>query len=87
LQPLPASITGIGYTVIVDPQTLRELGYGITVSEAASYWNARKPRVSRVYTNADIELLASQMIERMRARISQRADAGEQARMGRNSCR
>lgn len=56
-QPLPASITGVGYTVIADPQTLRELGYGITVGEAASYWKAHKPRVNHVYTNADIERL------------------------------
>jgi hypothetical protein len=56
-QPLPASITGVGYTVIADPQTLRELGYGITVGEAASYWKAHKPPVNHVYTNADIERL------------------------------
>jgi len=56
-QQLPASITGVGYTVIADPQTLRELGYGVTVGEAASYWKTHKPRVNRVYTNADIERL------------------------------
>ena len=56
-QPLPASITGVGYTVIVDPQTLRERGYGVTVGEAASYWKAHKPSVNHVYTNADIERL------------------------------
>ncbi len=56
-QPLPASITGVGYTVIADAQSLRELGYGVTVGEAASYWKARKPRASHVYTNADIERL------------------------------
>src|ERR1700758_1200176 len=44
-QPLPASITGVGYTVIADPHTLRELGYGVSVGEAASYWKAHKPRV------------------------------------------
>ena len=58
-QPLPASITGVGYTVIADPQTLREHGYGVTVGEAASYWKAHKPRVNHVYTNADIERLHS----------------------------
>ena len=56
-QPLPASITGVGYTVIADPQTLRERGYGVTVGEAASYWKAHKPRANHVYTNADIERL------------------------------
>lgn len=56
-QPLPASITGVGYAVIADPQTLRERGYGVTVGEAASYWKAHKPRANHVYTNADIERL------------------------------
>ena len=56
-QPLPASIAGVGYTVIADPQTLRERGYGVTVGEAASYWKAHKPRATHVYTNADIERL------------------------------
>lgn len=56
-QPLPVSITGVGYAVIADPQTLRELGYGVTVGEAASYWKAHKPRVNHVYSNADIERL------------------------------
>jgi hypothetical protein len=56
-QPLPASITSVGYTVMADSQTLRELGYGVTVGEAASYWKAHKPGVNHVYTNADIERL------------------------------
>ena len=56
-QPLPASITGVGYTVIADAQTLRERGYGVTVGEAASYWKAHKRQVNHVYTNADIERL------------------------------
>ena len=56
-QPLPASITGVGYAVIADPQGLREMGYGVTIGEAASYWKAHKPRVNHVYTNADIERL------------------------------
>ncbi|HZC22183.1 MAG TPA: hypothetical protein VE866_02505 [Candidatus Binatia bacterium] len=53
-QPLPASI---GYTVVTDPQAVRELGYGIPVGEAASYWKAHKASVNHVYTNADIERL------------------------------
>lgn len=56
-QPLPASIAGVGYTVISDPQNLRELGYGVAVGEAASYWKAHKRGVNHVYTNADIERL------------------------------
>jgi len=56
-QPLPPSITGTGYTVIFDPQILRQRGYRVTVGEAASYWKAHKAGVNRVYTNADIERL------------------------------
>lgn len=56
-QPLPGSLTGVGYSVVGNSETLRELGYGVTVGEAASYWKAHKPRVNRVYTNADIERL------------------------------
>ena len=56
-QPLPASITGVGYTVVSDPQSLRELGYGVSAGEAASYWKAHKRQANHVYTNADIERL------------------------------
>lgn len=56
-KPLPASITGVAFTVIADPQNLRELGYGISAGAAASYWKAHKRAVKRVYTNVDIELL------------------------------
>lgn len=56
-KPLPASITGVGYAVIADPQSLRELGYGMTAGEAASYWKAHKRQVNHIYTNADIERL------------------------------
>lgn len=56
-QPLPARITGVGYAVVGDPQTLQELGYGVTAGEAASYWKAHKRAVNHVYTNADIECL------------------------------
>lgn len=56
-EPLPASITGASYSVIADPQALREIGYGVTAGEAASYWKAHKPRVNHIYTNSDIERL------------------------------
>lgn len=53
-QPLPASITGVGSTVIADPQEFRALGYGVTVGEAASFSKAHKTGGSHVYTNDDI---------------------------------
>lgn len=56
-QPLPASITGVGYAVVADPQTLHELGYEVTAGEASSYWKSHKHDVKHVYTNADIERL------------------------------
>jgi hypothetical protein len=54
---LPASITGVGLTTFVDPQTLRDQGYGVSVGEASAFWEARKAPVARVYTNADIQRL------------------------------
>jgi len=54
---VPASITGVGYATMTDAETLRELGYGVTVGEAASYWKSRKSGSKHVYTNADIERL------------------------------
>jgi hypothetical protein len=54
---LPASITGVGYATLTDAETLRELGYGVTVGEAASYWKSHKSGSKHVYTNADIERL------------------------------
>ena len=50
---LPASITGVGST-FVDPQTLRDQGYGVTVGEASAFWKTRKAPLARVYTNTDI---------------------------------
>ena len=49
-----AGINDTGYAAIADAQSLRQLGYGLTVSEAASFWKSHKRSASRVYTNADI---------------------------------
>jgi hypothetical protein len=54
---LPASITGVGITTFMDPQTVRMLGHSATVGDAAAYWKEHKTSVNRVYTNADIQRL------------------------------
>jgi hypothetical protein len=54
---LPASILDVGVMGMVDPQSLRELGYGTSLAEAAAFWKMHKPAASRVYTNRDIERL------------------------------
>ena len=59
---LPASIAGpgvveIGVVEIADAQSLRQLGYGFTLAEAAEYWKSHKAIAPRVYTNQDIERL------------------------------
>jgi hypothetical protein len=54
---LPQSITDAGVTRMVDVQSLREWGYGVTLGETASFWKSHKPRAPRVYTNADVDRL------------------------------
>ena len=51
---LPASLGNFQYADVSSPESLRELGYGMTLGEAASYWKAHKPHAPRVYTNADL---------------------------------
>jgi len=53
---IPESLGNFGY-LATDAPTLRELGYGIPLGDAASYWKAHKPHAPRVYTNADIQRL------------------------------
>jgi hypothetical protein len=53
----PASIVSDGVSQMVDAHSLRERGYGMTPAEAAAFWRTHKPRVSQVYTNADIARL------------------------------
>jgi hypothetical protein len=54
---LPQSITDAGVTRMIDAQTLREWGYGVTLGETASFWKSHKPHAPRVYTNADVDRL------------------------------
>ena len=54
---LPQSITDAGVTRMVDVQSLREWGYGVTLGETASFWKSHKPHAPRVYTNADVDRL------------------------------
>jgi hypothetical protein len=54
---LPASIFDTGVTRMVNPETLREAGYGLSVADAASYWKAHKAPAVHVYTNADVARL------------------------------
>lgn len=54
---LPASIVESAVTQMIDAQTLRQRGYGVSLAEAAAQWKARKREPVRTYTNADIERL------------------------------
>jgi hypothetical protein len=54
---LPASIVESGVTQMIDAQTLRQRGYGMSLAEAAAQWKARKSAPVRTYTNDDIERL------------------------------
>jgi hypothetical protein len=53
----PSSIAESGVTQMIDAQTLRQRGYGLTLAEAAAQWKARKSSPVRTYTNEDIERL------------------------------
>src|SRR6266567_3825916 len=52
---LPASITDVGVTGMIDPQSLRMQGYGVPLGENATFWKTHRQRAPRVYTNADIQ--------------------------------
>jgi hypothetical protein len=54
---LPASITNIGVTEMLDPQSLRARGYGMDLAETAAFWKTHKTPAQRVFTNADVERL------------------------------
>lgn len=54
---LPQSIAEAGVTRMIDVQSLREWGYGVTLGETASFWKSRKQHAPRVYTNANVERL------------------------------
>lgn len=52
-----ASILDAGISRLTTAQSLRELGYGVTLGEAAAYDKEHMRHAVRVYTNADIEAL------------------------------
>ncbi len=54
---LPASMVDVGVEATTDAQSLRELGYGVTLSETASFWKTHMSHATRVYTNRDIARL------------------------------
>jgi hypothetical protein len=54
---LPASITNVGVTEMLDPQSLRSRGYGLQPGETAAFWKTHKTPAQRVFTNADVERL------------------------------
>jgi len=54
---LPAGVINVGVTEIVDPLSLRENSFGMTLAQAAAFWKTHKTPVSHVYTNADIARL------------------------------
>lgn len=51
---VPESIASDGVTRIVNPQSLRQMGYGISLGEHAAYWKSQQPQATHVYTNSDI---------------------------------
>jgi hypothetical protein len=55
--PLPASFFEVGVIEITTPHSLSELGYGLGIADAASFWKGHKPAAPHVYTNADIQRL------------------------------
>lgn len=57
LSALPASITDVGVTEMLDPQSLRARGYGMDLGETAAFWKTHKAPAQRVFTNADVERL------------------------------
>jgi hypothetical protein len=54
---LPATMVESGVAQLIDAQTLRQRGYGVSLAEAAAQWKARKSPPVRTYTNEDIERL------------------------------
>jgi hypothetical protein len=54
---LPPSLNEAGFVALTDPQSLRQMGYGETPAQAASFWKTRKRASPRMYTNADIQRL------------------------------
>jgi hypothetical protein len=53
-RPAPPSMSDVGFAEITDAKSIRELGYGLSVGEVASFWKIHRQQASRVYTNADV---------------------------------
>ena len=51
---IPPSLTEEGSGGFIDSQSLVQMGYGVPLGEAASYWKVHKQTAAHVYTNADI---------------------------------
>jgi hypothetical protein len=54
-RPILAGIADSSVVALIDVQSLRERGYGVTLPEAARYRGAHKASAAHHYTNADIE--------------------------------
>lgn len=52
---VPPSMSDVGFAEITDAKSIRELGYGLSVGEVASFWKMHRQQASRVHTNADIQ--------------------------------
>ena len=63
--PTPSATFNAGVGEITTPNSLRELGYGVSLAQYASAWRAHKPHAVRVYTNADIANLPSRSRQRV----------------------
>jgi len=54
---LPVSFMESGVVQTTDAQSLRQRGFGVTLSDAAAYQKAHRAHAPRVFTNSDIERL------------------------------
>jgi hypothetical protein len=55
---LPASITDVGVTAVLNGQSLRQSGYegdGTSLGETAAFWKSHAPHASHTYTNKDVQ--------------------------------
>lgn len=54
---LPSSINNTGYLNVPSVQSLRSMGVGLTLAQAAAYSKAHKKPTTHVYTNEDLQRL------------------------------
>lgn len=60
IRELPASVNDTGYLNVPSGQSLRSMGLGITLAQAAAYSKAHRRASTRVYTNEDLQRLRAQ---------------------------